>query len=307
MMFNITESSFIGAEIPYAIVDRKWELAITHDSYLDERSQAACNYAKNASANHFSLSYATLEKKLKIDTVEIKSTQLQNRLINCQSLLIEATSLHCPEILHILRSAVKNKIKQISFLYLEPMNYRRSIEGSLTACRNFDLSINSRFQSIHGFMTNIADLEPGQAFFFLGFEKARLGQAFEQEEPLQQWESQAIIGVPAFESAWENDTISNNIGYLSSKKFDIQYCAASSVEAAYNLLSDLANDDKVQKSIIVAPLGTKPHTIAASLFATEYSEHDRATLIYDHPVHQRDRTSFIRCWHIYDVNVNYNF
>lgn len=306
-MFNILESSFIGAELPAAIAEKKWDLAIIHDSCLDERSQAACNYAKEAATNHFSLSYATIEKKLKIDNEEVKSTQLQNRMHNCQSLLIEATSLHCPEILHILRGAIKNKINKISFLYLEPMSYRRSIEGSLTACRNFDLSMNSRFQSIHGFMTNIADLEPGQAIFFLGFEKARLGQAFEQEEPLQQWDSQAIIGVPAFESAWENDTISNNIGYLASKKFDIHYCSASSVEAAYNLLSDLAHADKVQKSILVAPLGTKPHTIAASLFATEHSEHDRATLIYDHPVHQSHRTNSIRCWHLYDVSVNYTF
>src|SRR5450830_421080 len=188
-MFTIKESKYEGAAVPTDLKDLVWDMAILGEQNLDQRSITACDFSKSNSKESFKLSYSSDQRSLFINDVGCTYGILRERLRSCESLLIEATSLHCPEIMNILRCAIELKIKQLSFLYLEPIEYRKSIKGTLSESRSFDLSSNSRFQSIHGFMTNISDLSPGQAVFFLGFEKARLAQAFEQQEVLQQWQN----------------------------------------------------------------------------------------------------------------------
>jgi len=302
-LFDVREASFDGAAVPGELKGREWDLAVIGDGGIDQRSEAACAYGKEHASTCFQLGYSVEDRMLLLDGTKAKYGALRSRLHGCKRLLIEATSLNCPEIINLLRSVREERVEQVSFLYLEPSEYRRTIQGRLSDYRDFDLSNNSRFQSIHGFMTDMSNLPPGQAVFFLGFEKARLAQAFEQEEALQLWQSHAVIGIPAFEPAWEIDTISNNINQLATRDYVFQYCAASSVDAAYLLLVRLLNEDKGGNSVLVAPLGTKPHTIAASLFVAEHNSYDRAVLLYDHPQRRSGRSYNIRKWHLYDVDV----
>lgn len=305
-MFDVREVAIDGADVPAAFRQRHWDLAIIGDGDIDQRSKAACGFCTEHADACFHLGYCVSEKTSVLDGVKVKHGALRARLRGCKRLLVEATSLNCPEIVNVLRAVGEEKVEEVTFLYLEPVEYRRAIKGRLSDYRDFELSNNSRFQAIHGFMTNLSESPAGQAVFFLGFEKARLAQAFEQEEALQRWQCHAVIGVPAFEPAWEIDTMSNNINQLVSRDYVFQFCAAASADAAYSLLIKLLEDDKEGNPLLVAPLGTKPHTIGAALFAAEHNTFDRAVLLYDHPQRRTGRSYDIRKWHLYDVAVRHS-
>lgn len=302
-LYRIHSASYDGEAIPEALSGRAWDLAVIGNEAIDARSRAACVFSSSHSSSSFRMSYDVASKQIMIDQSGVQHGAIRAKLRGTNSLLVEATTLNCPEILHLLRAAKDEGIEKVSFLYLEPLEYCRTLKGQLSDRRDFDLSENCRFQSLHGFMANLHEIPQGQAVFFLGFEKARLGQALEQEEVLRQWVKHAVFGVPAFEPSWEIDSIANNVQHLASSHYQVQYAPASGVDAAYRLLNQLLHDDKTGSPIVVAPLGTKPHTIGASLFLVEHNAFDRAVLLYDHPQQRQERSADIRRWHLYDVYV----
>lgn len=279
-----------------------WDIAVIgEDSELDQRSQAGCAYARaGASTTHKLRFDANTQNELRLDGVALRVSALKARLNGAKSLLVEASSLTFPEILYVALAATGARIPLVQFVYVEPGEYRREVKGRLCDQRNFDLSKNRRFQSIPNFQTNLSDLEHGQAVFFLGFEGARLGQALEQQEVLGRWQKYAVFGVPAFSPGWEIDAMANNVQYLGEGD-QVRYAAAASADAAYRLLTALRDQDKQEKPILVAPLGTKPHAIASALFLIENESLNRASLLYDHPTRSSGRSSEVRRWHFYDV------
>lgn len=302
-MYRIHSMSYDGEAIPEVLSSRTWDLAVFGNKAIDVRSGVACAFSSSHSNSSLQIDYDVAIKQIVIDQTRVQYGALRTKLRGTKSLLVEATTLNCPEILYLLHAAKDEGIKKVSFLYLEPLEYRRTLKGLLSDRRDFDLSENCRFESVHGFMANLYEIPQGQAVFFLGFEKSRLGQALEQEEALQQWTKHAVFGVPAFEPSWEIDSIANNVQHLVSSHYEVQYAPASGVDAAYGLLNRLLHDDKTGSPIVVAPLGTKPHTIGASLFLVEHNAFDRAVLLYDHPQRRQDRSADIRRWHLYDVHV----
>lgn len=124
------------------------------------------------------------------------------------------------------------------------------------------------------------------AFLFvalLGFEGGRFGYILEKLEPMDDMVL-PVIGVPGyrieypFVSYWGNQS-----AIIRSKaKENIRYAAANSIVDAYLLLKRI-KDDNPERRIIIAPIGTKPHCIAAILFAIK---HDRnVEVVYDNPIH----------------------
>lgn len=304
-LFSIESAVYQGAPVSSQLAARRWDIAVTGDSGMQEvdaRSKAAYEFAISSSETKFEIKFES--NRTTLDGAEVRPGGIRSKLRGARSLLIEATSLNCPEILYLLRAVRAEGIKKVSFLYLEPKEYRRTLKGRLTDHRDYDLSHNRRFQSVHGFMANLTEIPKGQAVFFLGYEKSRLGQVLEQEETLQDWPKSAVFGVPAFESSWEIDSITNNVQHLCNSSYDVKYAAAASVEAAYRLLNGLLHDDKTESPVVVAPLGTKPHMIGASLFLIEHNEYDRAVLLYDHPIRVAGRSMDVKRWHLYDVYIN---
>lgn len=303
-LFRIQSYGYESVTVPHDFASRQWDMAAIGtptSEKLDARSQAACSFAVNHAKEMFRMDFDN--NTAIIDDHKVGHGAICAKLRGCNNLLIEATSLNCPELLYLIRAAKKEGVQTISFLYIEPEEYRRTLKGRLSDYRDFDLSGNRRFRSIQGFGSNLTEFAPGHAVFFLGYEKARLGQALEQEETLQDWTKHAVFGVPAFEPSWEIDSIANNIQHFSSNSFEARYAAASSVEAAYRLLNQLMADNKAGVPIVVAPLGTKPHTIGASLFLVEHPEFDDSILLYDHPKRNLNRSYNVKRWHLYDVAI----
>jgi hypothetical protein len=280
-----------------------WDLAIIgEDGDLDKRSKEACAYVRaNTKTTHMvRFDISGHKNELRLNGTALRLAALKTRFAGVKSLLVEASSLSFPEILYVMLAAIDARIPALRFVYVEPQEYRRDIKGRLCDQRNFELSNNRRFQAIPGFQTNLSETEVGQAVFFLGFEGSRFGQALEQQEVLRRWGKHAVFGVPAFSPGWEIDAMANNVQYLDTGD-QVKYAAAASVDAAYRLLGTLLEQDKEERPILVAPLGTKPHAIGSALFLIEHESMDRALLLYDHPTRSSGRSSEVRRWHFYDV------
>lgn len=297
--FQISSHEFEQPTVPVELNSRHWDLAVVGNPDSDERSVIARDYALAHSTANFLLRYEN--NTIYINDVKVTRGGLDAHLEKVKSVLVEATALACPEILILLNEVISKEIHQISFLYLAPLEYRRNLKGNLSEHRDFNLSENCRYKSVHGFMTNLTETPVGQAVFFLGFEKSRLGQAFEQEETLREWQKYAVFGVPGYEPGWEIDALANNAHHLAADSFEVRYVAAASVASSYKLLNDIKKADKTKQPILICPLGTKPHTIGAALFLTEHNKGQETTLLYDHPNKSTARSSKVRRWHLYDV------
>lgn len=302
-LFNVHTSSYLIQEEPPELSKMGWDFGIRGTQSVDTRSKAARDFVATQCRSHAELDYNLATKQFEIDGSTVQKNVLNVRLRGMDSILVDATSLNCPELINILRAAHQERIKKVSFLYLEPVEYRRRLPDTLTDRRDFDLSANRRYESLHGYAGDLEVTPPGTVVFFLGYEGSRMAQALEQEEQLKSWKTHAVFGIPAFQPGWEIDSLANNVANLIPEH-NVRYANAASVEAAYRLLTELKDEDKSGNPIIVVPIGTKPHTIAASMFLVEHNAHDDALLIYDHPKRSQERSKDVRKWHLYDVHFN---
>lgn len=299
--FRITTHTHDHPAAPEMCGEPLWDLAVVGEAgEIDARSVAACGYSRANASTSLTLRFDSSANEIRVNGEVARFGRLCTYLTGLSRVLIEATTLTFPEILYVVAAAIKANVDQLRFVYVEPIDYRRRIEGRLCDRRDFDLSDNRRYQSIPMFLTNLTETIPGRAVFFVGYEGARLGQALEQEEVLQRWRKHVVFGVPAFESGWEVDSMANNVQHIGQED-QVQYAAAASADAAYTLLCRLRHQDKEGDPVLVAPLGTKPHAIGASLFLIEYDSMDQAVLLYDHPTRSKGRSEDIRRWHFYDV------
>ena len=129
--------------------------------------------------------------------------------------------------------------------------------------------------------------------------------AAQQELSMADWIKYAVIGVPGFAPGWEINTLANNIDELDTQQFcSIQYCAASSVSSALDLLRRIHKEgNRDTPHTVVAPMGTKPHGIAAAIFLVENSGFQESSLLYDHPLRARGRTTEVRRWHLFRIDL----
>lgn len=133
-------------------------------------------------------------------------------------------------------------------------------------------------------MASIVD--DNDAFLFvalLGFDGGRFAYILDKLEPMEDMVL-PVIGVPGYRIEYPFVTYFGNQSAIirSKAKENIRYAAANSIVDAYLLLTRIRQDNS-DRRIIIAPIGTKPHCIAAILFAIK---HDRQVeVVYDNPVH----------------------
>ena len=141
----------------------------------------------------------------------------------------------------------------------------------------------------------------------LGYESSRLGGVFEQDPEMAAWRKFAVVGVPGYSPGWEQNALANNVDTLDTHQFHpVRYCSASSVSGAYDLLTQIhAEGHDENPHTTVAPLGTKPHGIAAAMFLVDHSSYQQASLLYDHPTRIKGRSSKVRRWHLYRIDLTH--
>lgn len=275
---------------------------------VDDRGNHAVGHLARISKRVVKLGFIPEDNHLLIDDKRQPLSQLE---IICRgkSIRIEATTLGLAEILKVIQAARNCANTTLEFTYIEPKEYVASQnqrhEGEYLNPRDFELTDNRFFRSLHGFAhQRSADVSESH-FFFLGYESSRLLQAFEQPE-FEVAQKYAAFGVPAFEPGWETNALANHAKDLRNLKFNsnqILYCEANSIREGYLTLWEIYDRIGSERStFVVSPLGTKPHSVAAALFLVETKGSSNNTaLYYDHPKRRQQRSRDIKACHLVKV------
>lgn len=299
--------TFSSAGPTHEFQSLRWDLAF-HGGQIDERSSAAVEFVQ-AGASKSCLSEYLPEQpdRLKLDGQLTGASVILEKLRSANKVVFETTSLGFVEVLQLLRLAKKAGLAEVDCIYVEPHEYTRDNYLDSSWARDYSLSESRHLEAVRGFLPPM-DLPVNDArmVVFLGYDSARLAGAFEQEGEILSWKRRyAVFGIPGFAPGWEMNAMANNIDTLVRNEFEsVRYCAASSVSGAYDLLKTVHKEGRQDNPhTVVAPFGTKPHGIAAAMFLVNYSEFQQSSLLYDHPGRMKGRSSKVRRWHMYRINL----
>jgi hypothetical protein len=186
----------------------------------------------------------------------------------------------------LLRAAL-NVSSDVRVVYVEPVDYTQS--AAPTEGEIFDLSERiTGIAPIPGF----ASLAPvdDESFHFvvlLGFEGTRMAYMLENVQPLG-GNITPIVGAPGFRPEYPFYAYHGNKGALTQSRAwpAIRYVTANCPFSLFRALSQIAA--RTSEQLKVAPIGTKPHSLGAVLFAI--AEPTRVELVYDHPIRRDKRT-----------------
>ena len=197
----------------------------------------------------------------------------------------------------IIKSAIDEGFV-VLIVYVEPRAYIASdtpIQGQF-----YDLS-----ESILGIspLPGYATLNPkNDGFLFipiLGFEGTRLKYIIEQIQPDHR-KMFPIVGLPGFRSWYVFESLKNNVYSLKeTRSWElIKYVPSDCPFSCYYQIEKIFNDYQ-DMHFKIAPLGTKPHALAAIMF---YLNHPEVEIIYDHPVRKPGRTDGTAKLHVFHIS-----
>ncbi|CAH2805420.1 MAG: hypothetical protein PPHEINF_5777 [uncultured Paraburkholderia sp.] len=282
-----------------------WDLAFV-GADLDERSRAAIVLVNSAAKETHQAEF-TVEQphRLRVGANLLEPKELAKLVGKARSLVLETTTLETTtlgtvEVLQFLRAARDAHLDSVDCLYVEPKDYEK------------DTFLESSWYRVAGvppFLPMQAQLTDRtvRLVAMLGYESSRLAGIFEQNPEMVGWRKFAVVGVPGYSPGWEQNALANNVDTLDTHQFyPVRYCSASSVSGAYDLLTEIhAEGHDENPHTTVAPLGTKPHGIAAAMFLVDHSSYQQASLLYDHPIRIKGRSSKVRRWHLYRIDLTH--
>ncbi|NLQ18014.1 hypothetical protein HGG82_10285 [Marinomonas sp. M1K-6] len=137
----------------------------------------------------------------------------------------------------------------------------------------------------------------------LGFEPMRLGQLLNSDDGREYSSITGLIAIPAYKVGWENRSIKSNLRHFKkTHQCSLSLCSSLNPYALYQKIDELWD---AYEKIILAPLGTKPSTIAISLFLiNNFKKNTRKkniSAVYDFPVKSIDRSLGIGKIHLYSM------
>lgn len=283
-----------------------FDLAIVGEP-VDDRGVAAVELATAVADRLVVARYHPLTLRIQFDDREMEVDAASGYLSGngAKGILIESTTLGFPEMCVCCRVARRLGYPSLSFLYVEPLQYRRHDRATkVIQQRDFELSDEIvGYKPVPGAIASLdqvaigGDAEAHNVVFLLGFEGERMDRAIE-DLPIDPRRCYLVFGVPGFRPGWELDSFANNIRVLSAEDFhqEPRFCAADNPLAVVELLEDIYRGQTEDAQLFVAPIGTKPHGIGAALFATE---RDNIGLLYDHPKRKEGRSSQTGTWHLF--------
>lgn len=269
---------------------------------VDDRGKVAIGVCQQRTSISYCLTY--LQNSYFANGTSIDLGKLCTQLRGKKSILLDCTTLGVVEIIFILRAARKENIENLCLLYAEPGEYAREDKEGLSMATRFNLTGDRHFSGVHGVALDLSLYEAGQVVFLLGYEEDRLAMLLTQQENIIKFDKYAVFGVPAFSAGWELNSFANHASGMTNETYYVHYAGASSVtDCYYKLLEIFKQKGGSDIPTVIAPIGTKPHAIAAALFLCTHADHNAAGLIYDHPQKKDGRSRDLRRWHVYDVTL----
>ncbi|MCL9807456.1 hypothetical protein NAT51_18155 [Flavobacterium amniphilum] len=197
-----------------------------------------------------------------------------------KNILIDITSIKHPILFYFLALLRKDyKPKSLVLTYTEPEEYIQQKVENVT--KKFDLT--EKFCSVKplpGFL-RVNDYNKERLLVALmGFEGNRFSKAFEDVNPATR-KTYAVVGFPSFQPGWQYYVYSENQYALEQSRAYalIKRATANEPFGAYNILNDIKINNP-DYEITIAPIGTKPHSLGACMFAIDNED---VQLYYDFP------------------------
>lgn len=206
---------------------------------------------------------------------------------------VDTSSLQHPVLMYLTQLLVVDiKPTRLFATYAQPEAYvgKEEIETDLLSEELLGL------RAVPGFTRRVRS-EPIRLMAFLGFEGDRLAKIV--EDLAQVDKVTPIVGFPSFHPGWQTRSLRNCMRGIESvgATSDIHKCCADSIFAAYDLAAKRKPPNGYTYAL--APLGTRPHSMACALYASKYPE---TRLIYDHPVELANRSKGIAVCKAYHLS-----
>lgn len=262
-----------------------WKTSIHHIDFFEITHQ---------SNSSFKIKEKSEEILLRSD---ISLASLWKGLVGGINVYIDITGLSHSVWAAILRSAIDNKFNVLA-VYVEPAIYSRSdapIEGQF-----YDLSEKiTAISPLPGFAVLTPYSEQTLFIPLLGFEGTRLKFIIEQIQPDND-NIVPVVGLPGFKPWYVFETLRGNKASLieTGAWKSIYYVPGDCPFSCYYLLENVHKKFSDQH-IKIAPIGTKPHALAAVMFSLNYPQIE---IVYDHPVRKLGRTDGTSKLHVYHVS-----
>lgn len=249
-------------------IEKRYDVAITHAETYDDRDSWSEKFIQKTSDKISKIKYHPNEVSLEIDNKLIAIKDISTHKIQEERILIDATSLSLPEIIHIFE-IMNNDSKSFDIIYVQPSNYKKKESKDIDKSMSFDLSDDGI--GIQQLPPYIGYTENSEMFISIGFEGHRIGALINTDE-YKKDNAICLIGVPAFKLGWEIKSLSNNHKQLVDLKKNLscrfRFSGANDPLKTYELIDNVYSSLKYEKrNLCLAPFGTKPSTIAAALFA----------------------------------------
>ncbi|MBA6408858.1 hypothetical protein H4J63_05770 [Pseudoalteromonas sp. 5Ae-yellow] len=267
----------------------EYDHTFTYSTQCDDRSDWTFSYLKQISSNVIPISYCPIEVELTISNVEYSLREIDKYEVPCGKILIDATTLALPELLHLFH-ILKLKKKNFDVIYVQPTDYTENDDKGLDKIKSYDLSDDGL--GIQQVPPYVGFSDNSMLFFFLGFEGHRFGALINSDE-FDTSNVTCLIGSPPFKLGWENKTLSNNYKQLlaisTNSNTRYKFAGANDPIKTYDHIDQVyqaANYEK--RTLCLAPFGTKPAAIAAAQFAVN---NRNVTMLYDYVKKKNKRSS----------------
>lgn len=281
-------SSIVANNINLSELDTVYELTFTCSSKKDEREDWVNNYIKLVSISVIGVNYDPIEVTLDIESESFALSEILNFKLPEGRILVDATSLALPELIYLFMIFRTNK-KEFDVIYAQPNHYSGSRKEGVDSIKTFELSDDGfGIQQLPPF---VGLTENSTMMIFLGFEGHRVGALLQTEE-LNTFDATCLLGIPAYKLGWEKLTLANNYKQLeilrSNKNASFEFAGANDPLKVYELIEQNYDAQQYEnKRLCLAPLGTKPATLAVAQFAANY---EKTIILYDF-VQKKERRS----------------
>jgi hypothetical protein len=206
-----------------------------------------------------------------------------------RSVVVDITSLQHSAIMYVVRVLFRLVPGELFGVYAEPAQYQMS------GPTEYDLSLSFLGnQPVPGF-ARMARTEERSMVAFLGFEGERLSRILEDREHITR--VIPVFGVPSYRPGWNLQSLASagRVAMSFDAMQHVRACPAFSVHEGIMLLEDIARSER---AMIVAPLGTRPHTLATAIFAAR----TESAVAYDHPLEHPTRSAGTGALHVYHLS-----
>jgi len=252
------------------------------------------------------MSFNVKDYTLDIDGTEVGTIGL-NRHLNSmiqdkefEEVCIESTTLGFVEVLLLLKWFSTSDIKLVQVIYAEPSKYKsRTNYMNDFGKHEFDLSTHTEgFKAIPGFAKALTQSNKAILISSMGFERSRLGQLMSLDDGAYIHSVIPIFGTPPYQTGWDKHSFFQNVEVLNDKGQKPQFVSANSPIDMLEMLEYIKDSCDDDDEITIAPLGTKPLSIASAIFLINNS---KVTLKYDHPRRKGSRSAGLGKIHLYEI------